>query len=121
MKQQGEVNKNRLLFDVVIVGGLGHVGLPLGLVFADKGLKVCLYDTDRKKAEIIKQGIMPFMEYGALINLIITIIPVFWYWRKYPEARKEVLIVLALFLLWDLLLFDFGLSAMKWLGFAEGL
>ena len=37
-------------FDVTIVGGLGHVGLPLGIVFADKGLKVCLCDIDKKKA-----------------------------------------------------------------------
>lgn len=52
-------------YDIVIVGGLGHVGLPLGIVFADKGLKVCLYDLDPKKAELVKQGIMPFIEYGA--------------------------------------------------------
>ena len=52
-------------FDVAIVGGLGHVGLPLGIVFADKGLKVCLCDIDKKKAELVKEGKMPFIEYGA--------------------------------------------------------
>ncbi|MEK6943359.1 MAG: nucleotide sugar dehydrogenase [Nanoarchaeota archaeon] len=52
-------------YDVVIVGGLGHVGLPLGIVFADKGISVCLYDIDPKKAESVKNGIMPFIEYGA--------------------------------------------------------
>ncbi len=52
-------------FDIVIVGGLGHVGLPLGLAFADKGLKVCLYDVDPKKAEVVRNGVMPFIEYGA--------------------------------------------------------
>ena len=52
-------------FDIVIIGGLGHVGLPLGLAFADKGLKVCLYDMDQKKAESVKNGVMPFVEYGA--------------------------------------------------------
>jgi UDP-N-acetyl-D-mannosaminuronic acid dehydrogenase len=51
--------------DVVIIGGLGHVGLPLGLAFAEKGLKVCLYDTDTKNAELVKKGVMPFIEYGA--------------------------------------------------------
>ncbi|MBS3101899.1 nucleotide sugar dehydrogenase [Candidatus Woesearchaeota archaeon] len=50
---------------VVIVGGLGHVGLPLGIAFAHKGLKVCLFDTSKEKAEIVKQGKMPFIEYGA--------------------------------------------------------
>ena len=52
-------------FDIVIVGGLGHVGLPLGLSFAQKGLRVCLNDIDSKKAGLIKQGVMPFLEYGA--------------------------------------------------------
>jgi len=52
-------------FDVAIVGGAGHVGLPLGLVFADKGLNVCLYDINQQVIGKIKQGKMPFIEYGA--------------------------------------------------------
>ncbi len=53
-------------FDVVIIGGLGHVGLPLGITFADIGLKVCLYDVDAKRAkEVEKSGTMPFIEYDA--------------------------------------------------------
>jgi|TARA_B100001971_G_scaffold214555_1_gene252609 UDP-N-acetyl-D-mannosaminuronic acid dehydrogenase len=52
-------------FDVVIVGGLGHVGLPLGIAFADKGLNVCLSDISKEKAEIVKKGVMPFIEYDA--------------------------------------------------------
>lgn len=52
-------------FDLVIIGGLGHVGLPLGIVFAEKGLKVCLYDIDKSKGELVKKGKMPFIEYGA--------------------------------------------------------
>ena len=43
-------------YDVVIVGGVGHVGLPLGIAFAGKGMKVCLYDLDQKKAELVKKG-----------------------------------------------------------------
>lgn len=52
-------------YDIAIVGGLGHVGLPLGLVFADKGLKVLLCDLDAKKAELVNAGEMPFVEYGS--------------------------------------------------------
>ena len=37
--------------DVCIVGGLGHVGLPLGIVMASKGLKVCLQDINKENAE----------------------------------------------------------------------
>jgi UDP-N-acetyl-D-mannosaminuronic acid dehydrogenase len=51
--------------DICIVGGLGHVGLPLGIMFATKGLKVSLYDIDKKSAEKVKRGEMPFVEYGA--------------------------------------------------------
>ncbi|NQT06824.1 MAG: nucleotide sugar dehydrogenase [Candidatus Omnitrophica bacterium] len=51
--------------DIVIVGGLGYIGLPLGLVFADKGFDVCLYDISRDRAGSVRQGIMPFIEYGA--------------------------------------------------------
>src|SRR3989344_3901001 len=58
-------DNNKKEFDVTIVGGLGHVGLPLGIVFADKGLKVCLCDIDKKKAEMVKNGKMPFIEYDA--------------------------------------------------------
>lgn len=57
--------KDKCRFDVAIVGGLGHVGLPLGLVFAKKGLKVCLYDIDTEKAILVRNGKMPFLEYGA--------------------------------------------------------
>lgn len=51
--------------DVVIIGGLGHVGLPLGISFANKGLKVCLYDVNVERGEEVKKGIMPFIEYDA--------------------------------------------------------
>jgi len=52
-------------YDLVIVGGLGRVGLPLGITFAHQGLRVCLYDIDFAKAESVKKGVMPFIEYGA--------------------------------------------------------
>lgn len=52
-------------YDILIIGGLGHVGLPLGIAFAEKGKKVCLLDLDQKKAEQVKRGEMPFIEYGA--------------------------------------------------------
>jgi UDP-N-acetyl-D-mannosaminuronic acid dehydrogenase len=52
-------------YDVAIVGGLGHVGLPLGIVLADKGHSVCLYDTNTRHFEGLSRGEMPFVEYGA--------------------------------------------------------
>jgi len=52
-------------YDIAIIGGLGHVGLPLGIVFAQKGLKVHLMDPNEKNASIVQSGKMPFVEYGA--------------------------------------------------------
>ena len=47
--------------DICIVGGAGHVGLPLALVFASKGLRVLIFDINEHTLETIKQGIVPFM------------------------------------------------------------
>jgi UDP-N-acetyl-D-mannosaminuronic acid dehydrogenase len=51
--------------DVVIVGGCGHVGLPLGLAFADRGLKVTLFDVNADAVAKVASGEMPFSEDGA--------------------------------------------------------
>ena len=51
--------------DICIVGGAGHVGLPLGLAFAAKGQRVILYDVNVHALEMIGQGKMPFIEYDA--------------------------------------------------------
>ncbi|MGE4297793.1 MAG: nucleotide sugar dehydrogenase [Desulfovibrionaceae bacterium] len=51
--------------DICIVGGGGHVGLPLGIVFANKGYNVLINDINAKTLENIAQGRMPFMEQGA--------------------------------------------------------
>ena len=52
-------------YDVCVVGGCGHVGLPLAIAFADKGLKVCIYDTNKKALDKVTSGKMPFIETGA--------------------------------------------------------
>src|SRR5262245_13797606 len=51
--------------DVVIVGGCGRVGLPLGLALADVGLSVTLYDRDADAVDRVRAGKMPFCEHGA--------------------------------------------------------
>ena len=50
---------------VVIVGGCGHVGLPLGLAFADAGAEVTLFDIDTSAVDAVRAGKMPFYESGA--------------------------------------------------------
>src|SRR3954451_10936481 len=51
--------------DVVIVGGCGHVGLPLAIAFADRGLNVGIYDLNESAVKIVESGQLPFQEDGA--------------------------------------------------------
>src|ERR1700676_3672681 len=51
--------------DVVVIGGCGHVGLPLALAFADRGAKVAIYDLSETAVAAVNSGRMPFAEPGA--------------------------------------------------------
>src|SRR5215210_3154573 len=51
--------------DVVVLGGAGHVGLPLSLAFADAGLRTGIYDISQPALDRIAGGEMPFLENGA--------------------------------------------------------
>jgi UDP-N-acetyl-D-mannosaminuronic acid dehydrogenase len=52
-------------YDVCVVGGAGHVGAPLAIVFANKGLRTLIYDTNGAAIESLRAGTMPFLEHGA--------------------------------------------------------
>ncbi len=51
--------------DVVVVGGGGHVGLPLAIALADRGAKVVVYDLSQAAVDRVMSGTMPFAEPGA--------------------------------------------------------
>jgi len=51
--------------DVVVLGGAGHVGLPLSLAFAEAGLRTGIYDISQPALDQIAAGRMPFLENGA--------------------------------------------------------
>ena len=51
--------------DLVIVGGCGHVGLPLALSLAESGFQVGVNDIDEIKVAQVKAGRVPFRETGA--------------------------------------------------------
>lgn len=51
--------------DVCVVGGCGHVGLPLAITFASRGLRVSVHDIDAKAVAKVRRGEMPFLEPGA--------------------------------------------------------
>jgi UDP-N-acetyl-D-mannosaminuronic acid dehydrogenase len=52
-------------FDIGIVGGAGHVGLPLALMFAVNGKKTLVQDINARALEVIRSGRMPHMELDA--------------------------------------------------------
>lgn len=52
-------------FDVCVLGGAGHIGLPLSILFAKKGLNTLIYDINQKVMDTIASGKMPFLENEA--------------------------------------------------------
>jgi UDP-N-acetyl-D-mannosaminuronic acid dehydrogenase len=51
--------------DVVVIGGCGHVGLPLAIAFAERGLTVAIYDLNEDSVSAVNAAEMPFAEPGA--------------------------------------------------------
>lgn len=51
--------------DVGVIGGAGHVGLPLSLVLCDAGLRTVIYDIDRPRVDRVRNREMPFLEEGG--------------------------------------------------------
>jgi UDP-N-acetyl-D-mannosaminuronic acid dehydrogenase len=54
-----------VLVKIVVLGGGGHVGLPLALVLAEKGCDVTSLDISAEVVNKINSGEMPFFEQGA--------------------------------------------------------
>jgi UDP-N-acetyl-D-mannosaminuronic acid dehydrogenase len=51
--------------DLTVVGGGGHVGIPLVLAFAEAGFRVNVHDINRDVLETLRSGRLPFMEHGG--------------------------------------------------------
>jgi UDP-N-acetyl-D-mannosaminuronic acid dehydrogenase len=51
--------------DLTVVGGAGHVGIPLALSFAQKGLRVMINDLNEQALDQLRAGRVPFIEHGA--------------------------------------------------------
>ena len=55
--------------DVTVVGGAGHVGIPLMLAFAEAGMRVNVNDHNQESLDTLKTGRLPFIEHGAAVVL----------------------------------------------------
>ena len=51
--------------NISVIGGAGHVGFPLGLIFSSKGFRVNLIDTNIENINKINNGKVPFLEEGS--------------------------------------------------------
>lgn len=51
--------------DLVVIGGCGHVGLPLAIAFADRGSSVVVYDVSAAAVQLVNDGVLPFEEPDA--------------------------------------------------------
>lgn len=56
---------SRFPCEVVVVGGCGHVGLPLAIALADSGATTLIYDISETAVALINEAILPFAEPGA--------------------------------------------------------
>lgn len=53
---------NKFNYEICIIGGGGHIGLPLGVAFANIGLQVVLLDINEEVLKKINSGVFPFKE-----------------------------------------------------------
>jgi UDP-N-acetyl-D-mannosaminuronic acid dehydrogenase len=51
--------------DVVVIGGCGHIGLPLAIALAAKGARVACFDISAEAVRAVGSGVLPFREPGA--------------------------------------------------------
>jgi UDP-N-acetyl-D-mannosaminuronic acid dehydrogenase len=52
-------------YDAVVVGGCGHVGLPLSIALADRGARIMIHDIDQVAVALVNDGRLPFDERDA--------------------------------------------------------
>ena len=51
-------------YDICVIGGCGHVGLPLAAAFAKEGKKVIINDINEKAIKLVENCQVPFIEDG---------------------------------------------------------
>src|SRR3954469_12435113 len=81
-------------YDVSVIG-LGRVGLPLALCFADAGLRVLGVDKDTNRLGALREGRMPFVEPGTdeLLSRVIASDRLSLSERAADAARAESIVL----------------------------
>ena len=52
-------------YDVCVIGGAGHIGAPLAIILADRGMRTLICDINEESMNKLSIGEMPFMEEGG--------------------------------------------------------
>lgn len=89
-------NDSRSKHKNIAVIGIGRVGLPLALVFANEGYTIYGIGKDAAKIEKIQKGVMPFMETGAAALLKKLVSKKFFPTTDYSFIKKCDYIILTL-------------------------
>ena len=61
----GSIPEGTFALDAVVIGGCGHVGLPLAIALATRGARVGIYDVSQAAVACVNAGRLPFAEPGA--------------------------------------------------------
>jgi UDP-N-acetyl-D-mannosaminuronic acid dehydrogenase len=64
-KFEGSAERREAVADITVVGGAGHVGIPLVLAFAEAGMTVNINDLNQSALDNLRSDKLPFIEYGA--------------------------------------------------------
>lgn len=87
-------DRNSFDLDVAVIG-LGRVGLPLALSFADHGKSVIGVDRDAERLDAVRSGVMPFHETGTqeLLERVAAQTPIALSERIEDAARAEFIVL----------------------------
>jgi len=64
-KTESAAERTQNMADLTVVGGAGHVGIPLVLAFTQAGLTVNVHDRNKEVLSLLQSGKLPFIEHGA--------------------------------------------------------
>ena len=51
--------------EITVVGGAGHVGIPLVLALAETGMRVNVNDLNQELLDVLEDDRLPFIDYQA--------------------------------------------------------
>ena len=82
---------------VIVIGGAGHIGLPLSLCIANENFPITIYDINKENLKKIKEGIFPYKEEGGknLLNKILKK-KIFSISNHISEIKKKDIIIICI-------------------------